>query len=634
MLTSVLVSSSPVRRQPASPAQQLMFLHRGIDPAMITQLTIRGLAIIEELHIDFSPRLNVITGETGAGKSILIKALHLLLGAKADAEVIRNGFDKAFVSARFLLPRTHPAVEYLNEHGLWHDEHDLTEIILRREITNKNRSQAWMNDQSITQTTLKELGQNLIDIYGQHENHRMLDPATHIDYIDQFLDKPQLRNSVIQQMTQVSVLYQDIRKRLEQFLTRRREQDYLQFRFKELEEFEPSAENYADIVRISSEAQQYMQEQKVLQQLQTIQDESYNGKSLSAAVRDLLRLSDGSKLIKGNPEMMAVVDQLRDVGSIFDEFSYHVGRIVDDQEISEEELESHESRLAEYQRLFRKLGVRSIEEMMEEYERLDQQLSYVRDAPDELADKIRSLLKQLQDIDKTGRQLSVARHKAADQARKKIESELHDLNMSGAKINFEFQPVKQSIPDLDLLDFDEETKKNWAKCVDILTENSRHGREKGQFLLAANPGEGFKPLAKVASGGEISRIMLGFKKILSAGANTCVMVFDEIDTGISGHTADIVGSKLKGLSDAFQVICISHLAQVAAYGDAHFKVEKLQKKGSTESNIFRLDGAQSESEIARLLSGSKLTASSLQNARQLITSAQKGPGREEVSVDL
>lgn len=598
---------------------------------MITQLSIRGLAIIEELHIDFSPRLNVITGETGAGKSILIKALHLLLGAKADAEVIRNGFDKAFVSARFLLPKTHPAVEYLDAHGLWHDDHDLTEIILRREISSKNRSQAWMNDQSITQTTLRELGQNLIDIYGQHENHRMLDPATHIDYIDQFLDKPQLRSTVIQLMGSVSALYADIRKRLEQYLARRREQDYLQFRFQELEDFDPSVENYNETARVCEEAKNFVAEQKVLNQLQAIQDEAYNGKSLSSAVRDVLRLSESSKLIKGNNEMSTLLEQLKDVSGIFDDLSYHLGRIIDDQDVSEETLEAHEGRIADYQRLFRKLGVRSIEEMMAEYDRLNNELSYVRDAPDELADKIRLLLGQLQDLDKAGKLLTQARQKAAEQARKKIEGELHDLNMAGAKINFEFQPVRQSIAELDLLDFDDETKKNWARCVDILSESSKYGRERGQFLLAANPGEGFKPLAKVASGGEISRIMLGFKKILSAGANTCVMVFDEIDTGISGQTAHIVGSKLKGLSDSFQVICISHLAQVAAYGDAHFKVEKVQKKGSTESQIYRLDANESEAEIARLLSGMKVTASSLQNARQLISTAQ---GRGEVTADM
>ena len=589
---------------------------------MITQLTIRGLAIIEELHIDFSPRLNVITGETGAGKSILIKALHLLLGAKADAEVIRSGFDKAFVSARFLLPKSHPAVEYLDASGLWHDEHDLTEIILRREISSKNRSQAWMNDQSITQATLRELGQNLIDIYGQHENHRMLDPTTHIDYIDQFLDKPLLRQSVIQLMGHVSTLYAELRKKLELYLTRRREQDYLQFRFQELEDFSPSLENYRETARICEEAKNFLQEQKVLNQLRVIQDESYHGKSISSAVRDLLRLSDSSKLIRANLEVSNLLEQLKDVGGIFDDLSYHIGRIVDDQDMSEESLETHESRLADYQRLFRKLGVRSVEEMMAEYDRLNGELSYVRDAPDELADKIKDLLKHLQQVAEVSQQLSAARFKAADLARKKIEGELHDLNMSGAKISFEFQAVRQSIADLDLLDFDEETKKNWMRCVGILSENTKFGRERGQFLLAANPGEGFKPLAKVASGGEISRIMLGFKKILAAGANTCVMVFDEIDAGISGQTAHIVGSKLKDLSDSFQVICISHLAQVAAYGDAHFKVEKLQKKGSTESQINRLKASDSEAEIARLLSGMKVTESSLLNARQLISSAQ------------
>jgi DNA repair protein RecN (Recombination protein N) len=598
---------------------------------MITQLTIRGLAIIEELHIDFSPRLNVITGETGAGKSILIKALHLLLGAKTDPEVIRNGFDKAFVSARFLLPKSHPAVEYLDTNGLWHDDHDLTEIILRREITTKNRSQAWMNDQSITQATLKELAQNLIDIYGQHENHRMLDATTHIDYIDQFLDKPQLKHAVVQQMSQALALYSDIRKRLEQYLTRKREQDYLQFRFQELEEFDPSLEDYRETERICEESKAFAQEQKALNQLQQIQDEAYNGKSLSSAVRDILRLSEGSKLIKGSSDISPLLEQLRDMGSVFDDLSYHIGRIVDDQDVSEEALEASESRLANYQRLFRKLGVRSIEEMMIEHERLRAELSYVRDAPDELAELIRKLLKTLEEADKSAKLLSAARHKAADQAQKKIESELHDLNMRGAKIHFEFQAVKQPMGELDLMDLGEEAKTNWARCVDIMSETSRYGRERGQFLLAANPGEGFKPLAKVASGGEISRIMLGFKKILSAGANTCVMVFDEIDTGISGQTAHIVGNKLKGLSEHFQVICISHLAQVAAYGDAHFKVEKVQRKGSTESQIYRLNTQQSEEEIARLLSGMKVTMSSLQNARQLISSAQTGA---DISVDL
>lgn len=589
---------------------------------MITQLSIRGLAIIEELHIDFSPRLNVITGETGAGKSILIKALHLILGAKADADVIRNGFEKAFVSASFLLPKSHPAIAFLDENGLWHDEHDLSQLILRREISTKNRSQAWINDQAVTLSTLRDLAQHLIDIYGQHENHRMLDPSTHLEYIDQFLKKPQIRQQLVQIMGQVATLHQDIRKQLEQFLERRREQDYLQFRFNELEDFQPSHEDFEKTIQVCNEAKNFVAEQKTLSHIQSICDEGFQGKSLSSAIRELQRLNDGSALMKRDASMQATLQQLREMAPLFDELSYSLGRLSGNEEMSEETVEAYEGRLAGYQSLFRKLGLRSVEDLVAEYERLEREISYVKLAPDELADKIKGLLKLALEADQLARGVSDARKAAAGEAKKIIERELHDLNMAGARIEFDFQPVRQVLPDLDLSDFSEDTKKSWSRCVDILSETNKFGRERGQFLLAANPGEGFKPLAKVASGGEISRIMLGFKKALAAGANTCVMVFDEIDTGISGQTAHIVGRKLKELSDQFQVICISHLAQVAAYGDAHFRVQKSQKKGSTESHILRLDPEESANEIARLLSGMKVTASSLQNAKQLIEAAR------------
>jgi DNA repair protein RecN (Recombination protein N) len=177
---------------------------------MITQLSIRGLAIIEELHIEFSPQLNVITGETGAGKSILIKALHFLLGAKVDPDVIRRGFPRAHVSASFLLARNHACVELLDAHGIWHDEQELTELIIRREIAQKGRSQAWVNDQPITLSLLKELGGTLIDIYGQHENHRMLDPHTHLDYIDEFVSDQGLKAKVQSAMQQALQIMQEL----------------------------------------------------------------------------------------------------------------------------------------------------------------------------------------------------------------------------------------------------------------------------------------------------------------------------------------------------------------------------------------------------------------------------------------
>jgi DNA repair protein RecN (Recombination protein N) len=589
---------------------------------MITQLSIRGLAIIEELHIEFSPQLNVITGETGAGKSILIKALHFLLGAKADPDVIRRGFPRAHVSASFLLPKSHGCVEVLDAHGIWHDDQDLTELIIRREIAQKGRSQAWVNDQPITLSLLKELGATLIDIYGQHENHRMLDPHTHMDYIDEFVADRGLKTKVTAAMQQAQQVLQELRKRLEQYQTRRREQDYLQFRFDEMARFGPSVEDYERTVKVCEESSIVLSQQKVFDQAQRICDEGYNGRALTSAMQELQRLLEVPAEKLQDASLMASLAQLNELSAVLDELSYGIGRAISRHSLDEEEIEELQSRLAGYQSLMRKHSVRSVEEMMSEYERLESELSFVQQGPEAMAEALDKLKKLLNEADEFAHKLSAARKEAAQRAVQAVVSELHDLNMKGARIDFDFQEVQNTIPDLDIVDIDPALVDDWQHCANILTETGKNGRERGQFLLSANPGEGLKPLAKVASGGEISRIMLGFKKALAMGANTCVMVFDEIDTGISGHTAHIVGKKLKELSTSFQVICISHLPQVAAYGDAHFLVQKAQKGESTESQILKLNRKASEEEIARLLSGDQVTSSSLTHARQLIKAAR------------
>lgn len=589
---------------------------------MITHLSIRGLAIIEELNIEFSPQLNVITGETGAGKSILIKALHLLLGVKADPDVIRRGFDRAHVAARFQLPWEHASAVLLDQHGLLSKENQNVEIIVRREIQQKGRSQAWVNDQPITQAFLKELGQSLIDIYGQHENHRMLDPNTHVDYIDQFLKDQRLKEQLYDAMNQLHSQLSQLRKMLDQYHTKKKEQDFLQFRFDAMATFDPSEEDYRKTIEICQAASRFASEKKLIEQAQFICDEAYQGRSLAGGLLDLLKLCEQSKILQSDKDVQACLQPLRDLGASLDELSYHIGRAGTSREMDEEEIESYQRRLAGYQGLFRKVGVKAIEELVAEYQRLEKELSLARLDPDLLEDELQNLFSQAKAADKIARKLSQERRKSAQAAIREVEKELHDLNMKGARIDFEFQDVRNSIPNLDLSDFDPKLQSVWQSCAEILTETSRIGREKGQFLLAANPGEGFKALAKVASGGEISRIMLGFKKALSVGASTSVMVFDEIDTGISGHTAHIVGKKLKELANRFQVVCISHLPQVAVYNDAHFRVEKAQKGKSTESRIFRLSASQSEEEIARLLSGDQVTHSSLTHAKQLIMAAR------------
>lgn len=589
---------------------------------MITHLSIRGLAIIEELNIEFSPQLNVITGETGAGKSILIKALHLLLGVKADPDVIRRGFERAHVAASFQLPWEHASVHLLEQHGLVSKESQTLDIILRREIQQKGRSQAWVNDQPITQALLKELGQTLIDIYGQHENHRMLDPSTHVEYIDQFLKDQKLKDQLTEAMLQLQSQLSGLRKRLDQYHAKKKEQDFLQFRYDAIAIFDPSLEDYAKTIQVCQEASRFASEQKIMEQAQYICDEGYQGRGLSSAINELIKLCEQSKILYEDTDVQGSLQPLKELAPILDELSYHLGRAGTARDLDEEEVEAYQNRLAGYQSLFRKAGVRSIEELMAEYDRIGRELSFAHLDPEELAEELRGLHTRAKAVDKLARRLSQERRKAAQKAVGDVEKELHDLNMKGARIDFEFQDVRNSIPDLDLRDFDVSIVSLWQASADILSETSRYGREKGQFLLAANPGEGFKALAKVASGGEISRIMLGFKKALAVGATTSVMVFDEIDTGISGHTAHIVGKKLKDLARRFQVVCISHLPQVAVYNDAHFRVEKAQKGKSTESRIFRLSPSQSEEEIARLLSGDQVTHSSLAHAKQLISAAK------------
>ncbi len=589
---------------------------------MITHLSIRGLAIIEELVIDFSPQLNVITGETGAGKSILIKALHFLLGSKADSDVIRKGFERAHVGASFLLPKTHPSIVIIRDHGLTHEDSDLSELIIRREINVKGRSQAWINDQPISSSFLREVGQALIDIYGQHENHRMLDPSSHMEYIDQFLKDPSLPSVFSTQMQKIHSLMTELRAQIEQYKSKRREQDYLQFRYEEISQLDPSVEDYQATNELCIRASRALSEQKMLSHAQGLCDEGYKGRPLSSAVHELIKVLESSRWLSEEKDFHQYLESLKSLVPSLDEFSFFLGRVAERNSVDESEIESSQERLALYQSFFRKLGVRSIDEMMTEFSRLEKELSFVLEAPDALSERLDQIVRLAKEAEATVRVLTDARQKAASKAVSLVVKELQDLNMKGAQIQFEFQSVKQALSSVDISDFSQDFQSKWAYCADFLATTSKSGREKGQFQLAANPGEGFKPLAKVASGGEISRIMLGFKKALSVGAHTCVMVFDEIDTGISGHTAHIVGRKLKDLSEKFQVICISHLPQVAVYGDSHFKVEKRLTNKTTESRIFRLSQEKSEEEIARLLSGDKVTSSSLTHARQLIKAAR------------
>lgn len=584
---------------------------------MLTHISIRGLAIIDELDVEFSSGLNVITGETGAGKSILIKALTLLLGGKANADQVRQGKPQAVVSGVFTIAAKHPAVATMQELGLGAlINPDQPEIILRRQLAPTGRSQCWINDTPVSMQAITVVGASLLDIFGQHENQKMLDVRQHVNYLDLFLADDQLLQNYVTIYSATKGLIGELQTTIEQIQSWARERDYWAFRLAELKDFSPSTEDYNEVSNLCRDVKTAKQRQDGLLRAQSIVDEGVDGHAISSLLWTL------SKQIERSPapldpglEQIALASQ--DIAQKLDDLSYSISQSLKSNDLDEETLEKAQERVATYQDLFRKLGVSDVEALVQELQNLQERMTLVEQSEQKVSTLLDQLVKMSQAAAAAATQLSNGRVGAFKKLKKLVESELHDLAMPDAKLDVQRTPVQKVIPALELNSFSTDCQDKWATCAEILGTLSSTGNEKIQFLMAANRGEAMLPLQKVASGGEVSRIMLALKRALSIDAMTCVLVFDEIDTGISGKVADIVGAKLADLAKKFQVLCISHLPQVAAYASTHLKVAKTVKGQRTESTIVRLSVEESTKELARLLSGKEVTKSSLEHARTL-----------------
>ena len=579
------------------------------------------MAVIESLAIAFDDALNVITGETGAGKSIIIKALGLVTGGKASADVVRAGCAQAVVTATFQLPMQHRAFALIEELGLKNSGDDGDHfLLLRRQVTSLGKSQGWINDVPVTLHVLKAVGNLVVDIFGQQENLRLLDPGQHIHYLDLFLTDDSTLTATTAAYYRVSTSLKAIEARLATYDSARQSQDYLDFRARELNDFDPSVDDYTRIAAVCQRAGQQQVFHQGLARAQTLVDEGSNDEPLSQrvweAVRTLERLS-------GAPSLEPVINHARDVAASLDQLSFELSQAAASFTCDEGDLESAQERLAAYQTLFRKLGVTGIDALLSEQQRIQAEIALVHNIAAQLRTDLTALGLQSKTLAVAALALHAARAKAAQMIRRRVEAELKDLAMPDARFEVEVSALVRPAPALDFKGLDPDLAALFAPSAAVLAATGELGSDRVQFMLSANRGEKPLPLQKTASGGELSRIMLAIKKTLATGAETCVLVFDEIDTGISGKTADIVGYKLKELSRRFQVLCISHLAQVAAYGDAHFRVQKEARDKRTESQIVRLTAAESAQEIARILSGEEITAPSLKNAHSLVDRARK-----------
>ncbi len=588
---------------------------------MLTQLNIQGLAIIDALSIEFSHGFNVITGETGAGKSILIKALGLLLGSKASAETVRRGREQASVTGLFEAPKAHRCLAVLEQYGIpAESDGGHFGILVRRTVNQKGRSLAWINDVPVTAQVLKELAGSLIDVFGQHENLRLLDSSQHTSYVDQFLKDKALPGSYLSEYGTCQEILRDLAAMIDDFRSKRRDADYLTFRCDELKKFAASKDDYDQIFALCQRGGHQMTLVSGLEQAQACLDQGAGGESLGKPLWEAGKML--ARLEGTLPDLKELADEANALATRLDDLSFNVGKALSRMEVDENDVEAAQSRLAGYQDFFRKLAAHDIDGLLGEQERLLGELAFLESASAEVNIRLKALGGRVVGLTALAEKLTKARLKAKEVVKHRIETELHELAMPGASIDIEFTAQSRMLPAFDVGLFGADAEALWGEVADALSGLGEHGAEKAQFLLSPNPGEALLPLQKIASGGEISRVMLALKKALAAGADTCILVFDEIDTGISGRVADVVGRKMQELASDFQVICISHLAQVAAFADTHFLVHKFGKDKRTESTISQLSPKDSEEEIARLLSGDELTSSSLANAKALMKKAR------------
>jgi len=593
---------------------------------MINHLTIQGLAIIDSLSIEFSPGFNVITGETGAGKSILIRALNLLMGGKASPDIVRKGSDCATITGEFQVPPNHPALIVMGNLGIPVEESkEGSSLLIRRQVTSKGRSQIWVNDTLVTSHSLRELGTTLVDVFGQHENQKLMDGHSHIRYIDSFLKDPALLGRVQRLAVECGALVRELGQTLATLAESQKNKDYLLFRNEAFEKFGPSLEDFERISQFCQKADGVVNLRDTIGQVQAALEGGGAGLSASLweAARLLARAGKATVAAAEAANLEVLQTRAGEIATQLDDFSYEISKLLASFDIDESELEEAQSRLFGYQELFRKHSAATIDDLLRETDRLKKELEDLESATFDIEKALTTLAGKTEELEKSTRELSKAREKAANFIKVGIQKELHDLAMPGAQFEVEFSPVQRQIASPPFGEFGEKAVSLWQKVAGKLEGLGDSGAERGQFLLASNPGEPMMPLNRIASGGELSRIMLAFKKTLAADAETCVLVFDEIDTGISGRVADVVGGKMSELASTFQVICISHLPQVAVYADTHFLVQKSGKGERTETAILRLTRDESAREIARLLSGAEVSTPSLANARSLIKRARE-----------
>lgn len=558
---------------------------------MIESLHIKNYALIDDLTVNFKPGLNIFTGSTGAGKTIIIGALSLALGERASEDSIRTGTDETIIEAD-ITNKTD------NIEALAAIENPQN-LIIRREIKRNGRSRVYLNDRQITLALLKEVGQELADISGQHRQRGLTDSSSHLEIIDRYAGLGKESNDLAESFKCFNQIKSDLNRYQNDRQRIISEKDLLEFQIKEIaaasltegedEELEKEKLQLANAESIKAVCQVCM---NIL-----FDDEGSSSERIRTAIKELMRMAKYSQ-------------QAEKIGRKLEELSIHL----DEAGISIRDLENSfdfdpgrqeivEDRLALIKKLKRKYG-QSIEDILKYHEDARAKLSDFEDLDDTIARLKLELEKSRLELSEKARQISENRKKAASKLEKDVMTHLGDLAMKSAEFKVGFRT--------------EEHKDGPYKVGSKTLSGDQNGYDIIEFLICPNPGEELKPLVTTASGGELSRILLAIISSLVDAFPRDTLVFDEIDSGISGKVASQVGKKLQKLAENRQVICITHLQQIASRGEAHFKVYKGKNRGRTVTKVKFLEGDQRVEEIARLLAGEKISDVAIGGAQKLL----------------
>jgi DNA repair protein RecN (Recombination protein N) len=550
---------------------------------MLRLLRIRNLAVIEAVEVEFEPGFNVLTGETGAGKSIVVEAVGLLLGARASADLVRTGESQAIIEA------------------LFEDDRNGSEILIRREVSSSGRSRSFVNGDLATAAALRDLSQRLVEIHGQHEHQTLLDPLAHLPLLDSYAELSPLAEQVAASWRAL----RQLRDQLDRSRMDSREKvarlELIAFQLNEIEKVKP----------VAGEDEELASTKQVLANAERVHrlcEESYatlydTDEAVLAGLSGVWRRV--AELASLDPQFASYLEARDGIKSQLEDLAHFLRKYADGIDASPARLQQVEDRLASLDRLKRKYGP-TLDEVIEKGRVLARERDLLTQVGEGGAGLEAAVAEARSDYLKEAGAISHARRAAARRFSRELERLLGDLAMTEARFEVRFNETPLA-------------EGSW----------SERGIDQAEFFLSPNPGEDLRPLARIVSGGELSRVMLALKTMSIDDAEPKTMVFDEVDAGIGGRVADVVGARLGALGERFQVLCITHLPQIAARASTHFHIDKTVRRERTVTAVQRLDGPGRIEEIGRMIGGASVTEAVRASARELLTASAESGSKKE-----